>query len=223
MGKALTRNILLILCVALSLACAVLAVPYGGQVTPGVTEHGTGSTVSSTSALPGNVTQTNITGTAITTRWAGFYGFITGGIQLADASNNKFFEWTVTNFTDAVVYAANGTVSTWDLRAMNISTAPYDITIGQDDFNRTFTSSEVFQTPGVGPISGTPYALTYQGGVVGSLKTYALVTSDELVNVWAGVAIQNTTSFKTGQRVDYQIICPAKTAGTTYNFYLELN
>ena len=223
MGKILIRNLFLILFVTLNLACAVLAIPYGGQVTVGNTEHGTGSTVSSTTVEPGNVTQANVTGTAITTRWAGFYGFITGGIQLADASNNKFFEWTVTNFTNAVVYAANGTVSTWNLRAMNVSTAPYDITIGQDNFNRTFTSSEVFQTPGVGPISGTPYALTYQGGVVGSLKTYALVTNDGSVNVWAGVAIQNTTSFKTGERVDYQIIVPAKTTGTQYNFYLELN
>jgi hypothetical protein len=222
MNGRMLRNLLLILVFTVISASLVLAAPTGGTVSTGPSERGTGSSSGTTTAQGGNVTQINVSGTAITGRWAGFYGSISGNITLSDAANNNFYAWTITNFTNAVVYAANGTISTWNLVPINNSIAPIGIqTAAADNFNNTFGSTGTFSSASMS-VASTPLTNTYQGGSVGTLKTYALVTSDGLVNVWAGVAQWNTTSFKTGQRVDYQIIAPAKTTGTTYNFYLEL-
>jgi len=216
------KNILFVLSILILVSSFVSAAPFGASTDLGTTEHGIETPSGTFTAMGGNVTEINVSGIAITLKWGGFFGFVSGGIQLADASANKFFEWTVSNFTNSVVYAANGSVTDWDLRAMNQSNLPADIVTGQDRFNTTFVYTDTFQTNGVGPIADVPYARTYQEGSLGVLRTYALITNDNAVNVWAGVAIQNSSSFKTGERVDYQIIAPAKTTGTQYNFYLEL-
>jgi hypothetical protein len=225
MKKLVTAGIFLIVLVsALALFVSLaLAAPTGGILVNGTTEHGTGTTSGTFTAQGGNVSQINVSGTMMTTKWAGFYGFISGGIQLADATSQVFYQWTITNFTNAVVYATNASVSNWDIRAINESMAPIGIrTAASDDYNHTFTLSAAFQSSSIGPIAGTPYVTTFQNGAAGQLRTYGLITNDNAVNIWAGVAIQNTTSFKTGQRVDYQILVPARTTGTQYNFYLEL-
>jgi hypothetical protein len=216
------KSILLGLSVLLLFSSSVFAAPFGASTTQGYSGRGTETPATTSTIAGGNVSETNVSGTGITLKWGGFFGFVSGGIQLSDASANKFFEWTVTNFTDSVVYAANASVSNWDLRAMNQSNLPNDVIAGQDRFNNTFTYTGTFQTNGVGPIANAPYVRTYQGGSLGVLRTYALITNDNSVNVWAGVAIQNSSSFRTGERVDYQILTPAKTSGTEYNFYLEL-
>jgi hypothetical protein len=216
------KRILIALSLLMVFSSFASAVPFGATTDEGATEHGL-DTISETAIIHGgNASELNISGVGITSRWGGFFGFVSGGIQLADAAANKFFEWTVTNFTNSVVYAANASVSDWDLRAMNQSNLPADVMAGQDRYNVTFIYTDTFQTNGVGPIANAPYAKTYQGGSLGVLRTYALITNDNAVNVWAGIALQNSTSFRTGERVDYQIIAPARTSGTQYNFYLEL-
>jgi hypothetical protein len=224
MNKLVIGGVFLIVLVSTLILFVSLAAaaPTGGTLVNGTTEHGTGTASGTFTAQGGNVTQINVSGTMMTTKWAGFYGIISGGIQLADATANTFYQWTISNFTGAVVYAANSSVSSWDLRAINESVAPMGIrTAGSDDYNHTFTVNASFNSSSIG-IAATPYVRTYQGGSQGQLRTYGLVTSDNAINIWAGVAIDNTTSFKTGQNVDYQILVPAKTTGTTYNFYLEL-
>jgi hypothetical protein len=216
------KSILLLLSLLIAFSSLVSAVPFGATTAQGATEHGTETSSTAATIHGGNASEMNVSGIAITLRWSGFYGFVSGGIQLTDATANKFYEWTVTNFTDSIVYAANASVSDWDLRAMNQSNLPADLVAGQDRFSNTFIYIDTFQTNGVGPIANAPYARTYQTGSLGVLRTYALITNDNAVNIWAGVAIQNTTSFKTGERIDYQIIAPARAAGTQYNFYLEL-
>ncbi len=214
-----------VMAMAISLASIAYADPTGGVVTVGASESGSGSASGTVDTTGGNVTLVNVTGTQITSNWAGFYGFITGGLQLADASSNVFYQWTVSNLTNSVVYAANGTISNWaGLQAGSQALAPAAVaTSNTDGYNNTFSSTKAFQSAGLGPIASTPFTTTYQGGSSGSLETYSLADSTGDVNVWAGMAIQNTTSFKTGQQVDYQILAPAaSSATTTYNFYLEL-
>ena len=216
------KIVLVIIVTTLLSAIPAVAVPFGGVITFGTSERGSGTASETLTAYPGNVSATNVSGIAITSRWAGFYGLLGGNILLADASNYKFFLWTVSNYTDSVVYAANDTISDWSLKPLNNTYVPEMVLNGFDSFDLTFTQTGVFSSNSIGPISDTPYTLTYQEGIVGILKTYALLTSDNAVNVWAGVAVQNATSFKPGQNVDYQIIVPASTTGTQYNFYLEL-
>jgi hypothetical protein len=222
MDRSMIKTIFTSIIVALLLLAAVGAEPMGATPTVGSSERGNGSASGQAGQESGNVTMINLSGIAITTIWGGFYGKVGGSVLLSDASAHKFFEWTVSNFTNSVVYAANDTVNSWDLRAINSSAVPAVVAQGNDNFNHTFTDTGTFQSESIGPIANTPFTRTYQNGAVGSLRTYALVTNDNTVNIWAGVAIQNTSSFKPGENVDYQIICPALTTGTSYRFYMEL-
>jgi len=222
MERPTIKTIFSCIIVALLLLAAAWAEPMGGTPTVGPSEKGSGSASGQAGQDSGNVTMINLSGMAITTIWGGFYGKVGGNVLLSDASAHKFFEWTVSNFTNSVVYAANDTVNSWDLRAINSSVAPAFVAQGNDNFNRTFTNTGTFQSESIGPIANTPFTRTYQNGAVGSLRTYALVTNDNTVNIWAGVVIQDTGSFKTGENVDYQIICPAMATGTPYRFYMEL-
>jgi hypothetical protein len=212
--------LMLVVCSSLALAA-----PTGGNVTEGATTHGTGSTSEQVTAYGGNVTEVNVSGTSITTKWVGFYGFIDGGIQLTDSAANKFYEWTISDLTGGFVYAASAAVTDWTtIKAMNTTSVPAGVAgAASDNYAATFTANEAFQSQSIGPIANTPYALTWQNGAQGTLKTYALIDDDGSTNIWAGLIDTAAQSFKAGQQVDYQILAPADAAtGTVYNFYLEM-
>jgi hypothetical protein len=214
----LIKEILMILALTVMLASLVSAAPTGGLLVNGTTSHGSNSASTTRTIAGGNVSEINVSGTQMTTRWGGFFGSLSGSLQLTDATANKFYEWTVSNFTNAVVYATTASVSSWTLVAMNTSTAPAAVTsAGSDSFMNTFTANESFTSASLGPINAN-YTTTLGSG---ALKTYALQTLDETVKVWAGKAKNDVASFQGGV-VDYQLLVPAAAAGTTYNFYLEL-
>ncbi len=207
---------------AVSLASFASAAPVGGSVSTGTSERMADSSAGQVSLTGGNVTEVNVTGYSSTSRWGGFYGEISGGIRLADSSSNVFYEWTVSNVTDAVVYAANDTVSSWaSVAAATVSDMPsYLQAAASDNFTNTFTASEAFTSPSLS-VASVPYTSTWQNGAQGSLKTYALKEGSTLI--WAGKAIADTNSFKGGSdTVDYQILAPANSGETTYYFYVEL-
>jgi hypothetical protein len=223
-NNKIANTLILFAGVAIILSSLAMAAPTGATATQvGEQERGTGTSSGQATIEGGNVSETNISGNAITAKWAGFYGFISGGVLLSDASANKFYEWTVSNLSNSVIFAANGSITDWNLIAMDSAYAPAGIISGgMDDFNFTFTQTATFSSTSIAAVSNTPFATTFQNGVMGALRTYALLTPDNTVNIWAGVAIMNTTSFKTGEKVDYQILAPAKGSGTVYHFYLDL-
>jgi len=224
MMKQFWTNILLTICVVMVLMSFAAAAPTGGVVTKGPTEKGTGSTSGTATLEGGNVTMVNISGTQITSKWGGFYGFISGGIQLTDSAANNFYVWTIGNFTGGVVYAVNSTVASWTLSPINTSVTPYDVsTVASDNFNHTFSTTATFTAPSMS-VNNVPYTTTYQNGAMGTLRTYGLIVSTSPnTNVWAGMIQTNASSFKGGGAlVDYQILAPARTTGTIYNFYLEM-
>jgi hypothetical protein len=214
----------LVLGLAIALMSFAAAAPIvGGVVTKGPSERGSDTTSGTATLEGGNVTMVNVSGTQITSRWGGFYGFISGGIQLSDGTNN-FYVWTISNFTGGVVYAVNSTVASWTLSPINHSVAPYDVTtVASDNYNHTFGTTATFTAPSM-TVNNVPYTTTYQNGAMGTLRTYGLiVTTSPNTNVWAGMIQTNASSFKGGGAlVDYQILAPARTIGTVYNFYLEM-
>lgn len=222
MDKAALKILIPSIMLVIMMSISAFAQPTGAEPTLGTSEKGEGTASGQAPQQSGNITEVNVSGISITAIWGGFYGIIGGNVQLGDSSGHRFFEWSVQNFSNSVVYAANGTVNDWDLKAIDYTLVPEYVADGNDGFNNTFTERDTFMTESIGPIADTPFTRTYQNGAAGSLRTYALVTQDNSVNIWAGIAIQNTSSFKPGERVDYQIICPALESGTTYKFYMEL-
>ncbi len=203
-------------------AISVMGQPTGGTLATGTTESWSGTTSTSTGIQGGNITEANITGYAQTDRWAGFWGEITGGVRLADSSANVFYEWTVSDVTDSVIYAANGTVSNWGtVAAAGVGDMPaFLTTAATDNYTNTFGSTEAFNSSSLN-IASTPYTSTWQTGSQGALKTYALKDADDTDLIWAGKAIADTASFASGT-LDYQVLVPAYTSSISYNFYLEL-
>jgi hypothetical protein len=208
-------------------AYAVMGAPQGANVTTGTQETGTGTSSQTFTTEGGNVTEANITGIQITSRWSGFWGSIAASLRLSDAASNLFYEWTVTNVTDAVVYAVNdSSAPTWaNLGPLpeTVLPATFRSANAVDNFNGTFTATEAFTSASL-TVANTPYTETWQAGSQGSLKTYALNESTTVV--FAGKAIENTSSFKGATpKVDYQILAPAYTGSNNediWYFYLEL-
>jgi hypothetical protein len=102
------------------------------------------------SALAGNVTEINVFGYTITQTWQGYYGNVTGTIQLTDASDNVMYNWTLAS-PEGEIYATTDTSVSW------ASIACFDLTgnhsaletlfnIVSDDvdgINETFSESYV--------------------------------------------------------------------------------
>ena len=197
--------------------------PGGAQTTIGPSESGSGTTSETANLTGGNVTEVNITGNQITGNWGGFYGSISGGIQLADSSSNLFYEWTVTDYTNATVYVANDSVSDWAslAAATNGDQPSYIQGSGTDNWTNTFSANEAFSSASLGPIAATPYTDTFNSSQAATFRTYSLHAPTENAYVYAGRAINNGNGFN-NEVVDYQILAPANSGLVSYQFYLEL-
>ena len=212
-----------ILMLAIVSVSMVTAAPGGAtNSTAGASSASTGTSSTDIDIEGGNVTFVNIVSNQATTNWAGFYGNVSGGLVLSDSSANSFFEWTITSWTGAVVYATNNTVSDWGspVVLVNANTPSYVNGAGTDNFTNTFNGTESFTSQGGSGfnILNTPYATTIGSG---NFKTYALYSgATDNANIWAGKVVDDGTSFK-GDTVDYQILLPADTT-TSYYFYMEL-
>lgn len=218
-----------IIAAILSVSVAV-AVPTGATVSEGTQETYTPSAESVTTE-GGNVTQVNITGVTITNKWAGFWGEVSGYIVLADSSGKNFYNWTISDPTGAVVYAANDTISDWGctnilpVEGPSDSFLPSFLIEGTDSYNNTFTSSEDVQIPLSCSARRINVTYTWQGGIQGSdFPTYALKAVSEGALIWAGKVKADQTSFKGTPTADYQILAGvnSETGTTTFYFYLEL-
>ncbi|RME31953.1 hypothetical protein D6789_01080 [Candidatus Woesearchaeota archaeon] len=209
-------------------ASLAFAGPTGGSTTTGAQDRGVNSSVTTLTTEGGNVTEVNVTGTQITTKWAGFYGQVSGSLQITDASSNVFYSWSVANVSGSVVYATNGTVNDWsnaNINAMNYSNAPTHIgnVSATDNFTNTFNFSGTFSSASI--TQATAYTETYvSGSQTHDFKTYALVSSSDKVAIWAAVARDDDTSFQGGlNTVDYQLLAGTLDGtNTQFSFYLEL-
>ena len=224
-----TEKIFLVLTIAATLlmlsGAATLAAPTNASVQVGTQERAPSQPAGNLQTEGGNVTEVNVSAYQVTTKWAGFYGTVSGDIRLADAANHIFYQWTVNDPTGGVVYATTGVITNWD--SSNIAPLyasdgylPTFLISGTDSFNNTFTQREEFSSPSL-TISNVNYTVT--NPTASSFKTYALRTSDGSVLIWAGKINAGQTTFN-GKSGDYQILAGVmdQSNPTTYYFYLEL-
>ncbi len=217
-------NVLMLAFVVMILAAyVVVGAPVSGTIEEGAQETaGAAGAAGQVTTEGGNITEVNVSGEQITSRWTGFYGEVSGNVSLEDANNNVFYYWSVSDVTNATVYAANETVSSWSLSAAAAGDMPDNLQeTAPDNFANTFGSTEEFKSASM-TVGATPFASTWSDGSAGNLKTYALKDGDNAL-IFAGKAIADESSFKGGgDTVDYQILAAGYESGVTYNFYLEL-
>lgn len=109
----------------LMLHFATASTPNGVSVNASAPERSNNNATSpgSADAYAGNITELVIEGTSITQAWQGYYGNVTGRIELADASGNVFYNWTgLSNPSAGEVYAStNQSVSWTNIQCLNFS------------------------------------------------------------------------------------------------------
>ncbi|MBR9705051.1 hypothetical protein GOV12_06580 [Candidatus Pacearchaeota archaeon] len=87
-------------------------IPSGGTISPLSNSTSPVDSPQSVSAVAGNVTELNIYGTSVTQSWQGYYGNVTGTIELTDGSNNTLYNWSATS-PRGEVYSSNESGVIW--------------------------------------------------------------------------------------------------------------
>ena len=220
----MNRNIAAIIAILMVLTGIAIAsgAPGGAGVDEGDSQRGEGTASGTADLVGGNVTAVNVTGTQNTGRWGGFFGNISGGYQLGDSTMGLFYEWTVSDYTNAYVYVADGSVTGWsNLEAAVATQQPAFLQeASADNWTNTFSTTEAFNSASIS-IGSVPYTDTYNDAGADTFRTYSLWSPDDTAIVYAGRAIDSETGFD-GSTVDYQILAPAGSTPVSYNFYLEL-
>jgi len=99
----------------------VLALPFGAQNTVVKSERSPADTPSNDSALAGNVTELTITGYSITQSWQGYFGNVSGTIQLTDASDNVFYNWSLASPQGEVYASTNDSLAWTNIQCFNFT------------------------------------------------------------------------------------------------------
>ena len=179
----------------------------------------------------GNITYALVGGTLLTSRWAAFFGNVSGAIILGDNANQVFtWSWTPaiggevclsTNSAYDFVNAA--TASTTDAQAMDANTV-FGLGAAVDNATNTFTTQDcTIQLNDTASISGTANVTTAGGFNTCLIQDGATSVKGD----FAFCTDINATGMNfEGNNVHYQVMVPTTpSVGSIeeYFFYMELN
>ena len=218
------------LMVLIVLASLVFAI--SGATLSSLTQRGrwAGDSASSATTQGGNITGVNVTVSQLTTRWASFYGNLTGTIKLTDSvGTQNVYSWTWTNTNGGKVCASTNSAVTWassnTTNGSDIDSA-YAFGSASDNATNTLTSlcNFTLNTPVVN-LTNTS-SVTHQG--LSGFKTCAMKQA-------ASVPTKSQTTFCTvintsgtnynGESAQYEIMVPTNATANsneTYYFYAEI-
>ena len=123
---------LLTLTLAMFLTANVMAVqPFGANYTEVSSTRAPMDTAQDHEALAGNVTEITVSGFATTQTWQGYFGNVSGTIQLADSSDKVMYNWSLAS-PEGEVYATTITAVNWT------GVACFDMVNNHDDLELLF-------------------------------------------------------------------------------------
>lgn len=112
----MNKRILVAILIAISfvfLAGGVVAVPSGARnITVISTTSSDSDSPGNNSAQAGNITELNVFGYSTTQSWQGYFGNVTGTIQLANSGGNVMYNWSTLSPNGEIFSSRNGTI-TW--------------------------------------------------------------------------------------------------------------
>ncbi len=100
---------------------AISVEPSGSTLTIGESSSAAADPADSVAAQAGNVTELNIFGYSTTQSWQGFYGNVTGVIQLADANDDVLYNWSLASPQGEVYASLNSTISWGKVQCLNFT------------------------------------------------------------------------------------------------------
>ncbi|OGJ21273.1 hypothetical protein A3K73_05460 [Candidatus Pacearchaeota archaeon RBG_13_36_9] len=227
----------------------VLAVnPNGANYTGEISTTAAADDPELHNAFAGNMTYMDITGFTTTQSWQGYYGNVTGAIELANTNNKVLYNWSLAS-PEGEVYATqngSGQVSWGNIACYNF-TGNYSeggprlakletlFNISTDDVdgvNETFSDANThapFFTAGTAFTTGLcPAAYMYGSGGSGSAGTYEEIlltdASDDAQIIFAALLENNENGFDS-EKYDFEMLVLENgnvAATTAYYFYVEL-
>ncbi len=210
---------------------AAQAAPIGTSVENGSqSSYSPSSTGGNVNITAGGTKEANFSSIGSTSKWAGFYGNIKGFVILADAGENQFLNWTISDPSGSYLYASTASSLTWPSggtwTAADADDAPaYVRSNAADNYNNTFKylAATAVSTPEytIPQYTNESRSFSSTGTESTTLITYALV--DDGSNFVLASPITNDASGYDGSTVDYQMVVPVDGTNTgVYYFWLEL-
>jgi hypothetical protein len=95
--------------------------PNGATVSSDIPVTASNESAGNASAMAGNITELTITGFSTTQTWQGFYGNVTGVIQLADANINVMYNWSLLMPSGEVYASTNSTINWVNIQCFNFT------------------------------------------------------------------------------------------------------
>jgi len=134
----LVVGILSFICLLGNFGILEAANPYGASnISQKNTSTATPDNPLSHAAQAGNVTELNIFGYSTTLSWQGYYGNVTGTIQLADSSDSVMYNWSLAS-PEGEIYSSTSDSILWtNIQCFNFTATG---TYGDDSANRGGTS-----------------------------------------------------------------------------------
>ncbi len=221
-----------------------LAIPSGANWTSSSTTQTPADDPQEHTAYAGNLTYLEIYADSASMSWQGYYGNVTGVIELANGDGDVFYNWSVANPSGEVYASPNGTgVITWgniacfDADNSTAVEALYNISGDDvDGLNETFLDSNTHAPFFTGSVSFAADACpaTYmfdenKEGAAGTFEEVILTDSakDDIL-IFAALLEPSDEQGFDGEYYDFEMIVmedghgTAASSGTNYYFYVEL-
>lgn len=185
------------------------------------------------SAVGGNITNLEISGDILTSKWQGYYGNVSGTITLQDSDSNSMIDWDWTAAEGGIVLATTNSSPNWSsafdiASGTNVNTAWSFTTDDTDSATNTFIdTNESVKISGT-EVTSTACAYTYNSTGIGIWQTAVVsglgdTNADKDDYLFAGIISADGNSYN-DREIDFQMIVPTPEDGTgdTYEFYIEL-
>jgi hypothetical protein len=228
-------NFVLIFSVILALSMFAIAEPNGVNVSPGTSTRGNATNPDNDpNAMAGNVTELTINGVSTTQAWQGYFGNVSGTIQLADSSDNVMYNWSLAS-PAGEIYSSNASTIDWDGiqcydEATNLSEFDNMFGVGLGDvdgINGTFNLNNhpMFYTNSKQFTAGEcKNAKLYDSAGAGTFNEVLLTDGPNLV--FTSLLSNDANGFDNKPH-DFEMLVlenghGADTATTTYYFWAEL-
>jgi hypothetical protein len=217
------------------LSSLVIAAPNGVDVNAGTStrSNATGPD-NDPNAMAGNVTELTVTGTSITQAWQGYFGNVSGTIQLANSADNVMYNWSLAS-PKGEIYASNASTITWSgiqcyNETANLSEFEQRFGIGvgdADGLNETFNLNDHvgFVTNSIPFTTGVcDNTKLFNSAGIGTFTEVLLTDGPSLV--FTSLLLQNANGFDNVPH-DFEMLVlenghGADTNPTTYYFWAEL-
>jgi len=221
------------------------AAPVGpNTLTQASSSRGTDTNTSQQlSVEAGNITELVINDLQITQHWAGFFGNVTGNVELTDSSGNTFYNWSLIN-PAGEVYASNGSVANWnDIRCIGLNGSsnfgPNQTTLnsmwgmsdGESDaientFNRSFTGNFSVGSTVIDSLDNCHLVYTFVDESPQAGDFPEVLLTDNTSVIFTAIINNSINGYKSGtDNHDFQMLVGenGEVQGTTnYFFYVEL-